>query len=177
MADSMLINGLSHSSDLMRKKVSSISFFRFLPSAKARTPSASQYEASTGMPSRMCSAATPFMMAWSRVSSCQVPCPGVMTNELPPSRAMPAWKDARVRKDGLKKINPRILPASACGCGLTCSDCASARSERVAAQPRHAGLERCQGAQGRIEENQSEDLARERVRLRLDLQRLRQRPI
>jgi hypothetical protein len=40
------------------------SLSRFLPSANARTPSASQYEASAGMPSRMCSAAAPFMMAF-----------------------------------------------------------------------------------------------------------------
>ena len=65
-------------------------------------------------------------MAFSRVSSCQVPCPGVMTNE-------------------------------------------------SAAEPRHAGLKGGQGAQRRIEEHQPEDLAGERVRLRLVLQRLRER--
>ena len=30
---------------------------------------------------------------------------------------MPAWKDARVRKEGLKNTKPRILPASARGSG------------------------------------------------------------
>ncbi len=34
-----------------------------------------------------------------RVSSCQVPWPGVITKELPPRRAMPAWKEASVRSD------------------------------------------------------------------------------
>ena len=66
------------------------------------------------------------MMALGRVSSCQVPWPGVITKEEPPRRAMPAWKDARVRSDGLKNTKP-------------------------------------------------EDLARERLRLRLVLQRLRER--
>jgi hypothetical protein len=52
-------------------------------------PSASQYEASTGMPSRTCSAAAPVMVMPGRISSCQVLCPGVITKELPPRRAMP----------------------------------------------------------------------------------------
>ncbi len=47
--------------------------------------------------------------------------------------------------------------------------------EGGAAEPRHAGLEGGQGAQRRIEEHQSQDLAGERLRLRLVLQRLRQR--
>ena len=101
-------------------------WLRFLPSAKARTPSASQYDASTGMPSRMCSAAAPV-------------------------------------HDG---IEPRLqLPRSL----------ARRDDEGGAAEARHSGLERGQGAQRRIEEHQPEDLARERARLRLVLQRLRER--
>jgi hypothetical protein len=50
MADSRLMSGLSHNPSIMRNSVSSRSLRRFLPSAKARTPRASQYEASAGMP-------------------------------------------------------------------------------------------------------------------------------
>ena len=57
------------------------------------------------------------MTAFNRVSSCQVPWPGVMTKESPPSRDIPTWKDASVRKEGLKNTKPKILPTSACGCG------------------------------------------------------------
>ena len=70
------------------------------------------------MPSRTCSAAAPFMIAPMRVSSCQVPCPGVITNEVPPSRAMPDWNDASVRSDGLKNTSPRILPDERLRLGL-----------------------------------------------------------
>ena len=66
--------------------------------------------ASTGIASRTCSAAAPSMTTPSRVSSCQVPCPGEITNELPPSRAIAAWKEASVRSDGLKKRSASILP-------------------------------------------------------------------
>ena len=54
---------------------------------------------------------------------------------------------------------------------------ALARASRrtPAAEPHHAGLERRERAQRRIQEQQTEDLARERVRFRLLLQALRER--
>ena len=61
------------------------------------------------MPSRMCSAAAPSITAPARVSSCQLPWPGLITNELPPRRAMPAWKEASVRSEGLKNSRPEDL--------------------------------------------------------------------
>ena len=89
---------------------SAMSAARSLPSANERMPSASQYEASTGIASRTCSAAPPFMTAPSRVSTCHVPWPGVTTNAVPPSRCMPAWNEASVRSDGFRNSSPRILP-------------------------------------------------------------------
>jgi hypothetical protein len=41
----------------------------------------------------------------------------VITNELPPSRCMPTWKEASVRSEGLKNTSPKIFPASARGSG------------------------------------------------------------
>src|SRR5579862_9426827 len=90
------------------------------------------------MPSRMCSAAAPSMTAWGRVSNCQVPWPGVTTNEEPPSRAMAAWKDAKVRSDGLKNTSPRIFPASARRCGAFSSRSASASKSRISARSKSA---------------------------------------
>ena len=49
-----------------------------------------------------------------------------MTNELPPSRDMPAWNEASVRKDGFMNSSPSTLPASAWGRG----DCSSRVRER-----------------------------------------------
>src|SRR6185437_13413983 len=46
--------------------------------------------------------------------------------------------------------------------------------ERAAAEPRHARLEGGERAQRRIEEEESQDLARERVRLRMRLEAARQ---
>ena len=127
MADSMLISGLSHSRGHRHGTcVSARSASRSLPSANARMPSASQYEANTGMPSRTCSAAAPFMTAPARVSSCQVPWPA---------------------RD----------------------------HERVAAEPHHRRLKRRQRPQRRIEEQQSENLACERLRLGPLAQALRER--
>ena len=40
-----------------------------------------------------------------------------MTNELPPSRAMPDCNEASVRSDGFKNSRPSTLPASAWGSG------------------------------------------------------------
>ena len=40
-----------------------------------------------------------------------MPLPGVITNEVPPSRAMPAWNEASVRSEGLKNTSPSIFPA------------------------------------------------------------------
>ena len=58
-------------------------------------------------------------MVLSRVSSCHVPWPGVITKDEPPRRAIPAWNDARVRSDGLKNTKPRILHLLAAEIGQT----------------------------------------------------------
>jgi len=72
-----------------------------------------------------------------RVSSCQVPCPGVMTKESPPSRAMPAWRMPGAQ-GGIEENQSEDLPASACGCGLTCSACASANRSRICSRLKSA---------------------------------------
>src|SRR5690606_12301829 len=84
------------------------------------------------MPSRMCSARSPSITAPVRVSSCQVPAPGVMTNELPPRRAMPAWNEASVRRLGFMNKRPSTLPARACGRGERSRRLASATRSRTA---------------------------------------------
>ena len=64
-----------------------------------------------------------------RVSSCQVPLPGVITNELePPSRAMPAWNEASVRSDGFMNSSPSTLPRQRMRLGLRAPDAAPASS-------------------------------------------------
>ena len=39
------------------------------------------------------------MTAPVRVSSCQLPCPGEITNDEPPSRDIPDWNEASVRSE------------------------------------------------------------------------------
>src|ERR1700722_523610 len=90
------------------------------------------------MPSRTCSAAAPSITAPRRVSRRQLPSPAVITNELPPRRAMAAWKEASVRNDGLKNRRPRIFPASACGWGVDCRDCASFKSASTSSRRKSA---------------------------------------
>src|SRR5665213_404044 len=147
MADSRLISGLSMSADMALNLLSLRSAARSLPSANERMPSASQYEASTGRPSRMCSAAAPSMTAPDRVSNCQVPAPGVITKHEPPSRAMPAWNEDSVRSDGFMNSSPRILPRSACGSGTRSSRCASATSSCTWSREKSArSRKRCMSA-------------------------------
>src|SRR5207237_1427357 len=87
------------------------------------------------MPSRTCSAAAPSITTPGRVSSCQLPRPGLMTKELPPRRAMAAWKEASVRSEGVRNSSARIRPASARGAGGYSRRRAGPRVERRA--PRH----------------------------------------
>ena len=85
----------------------------------------------------------------SRVSICQVPLPGVITNEAPPSRAMPLWNEASVRSDGFMNSSPSTLPANACGSGRASSRRASsskreqlvARKIRQIDEPPHGRLQ------------------------------------
>src|SRR5690606_40399780 len=84
------------------------------------------------MPSRMCSARSPSITTPLRVSSCQVPAPGVMTNELPPSFDMPAWNEASVRRLGFMNSRPSTLPDSACGRGERSRRLARATRSRTA---------------------------------------------
>ena len=88
------------------------------------------------MASLTCSAAAASITTPSRVSSSQVPCPGEITNALPPSRAIPAWKEARVRSEGLKKRSARIFPFNASGSGWRSSRPARASSSATASGAR-----------------------------------------
>src|ERR1700730_10359757 len=54
-----------------------------------------------------------------------------MTKELPPRRAIPAWKEANVRNEGLKNTKPKTLFASARGCGSSCSAWANFSRSRI----------------------------------------------
>src|SRR4051812_48293924 len=51
---------------------------------------------------------------------------------------MAAWKEAKVRSEGLKNSRPRIFPASACGSGRTCSRSASCNSSTTCSRDRSA---------------------------------------
>src|SRR5579875_3057717 len=61
-----------------------------------------------------------------------------MTNEDPPRRAMPAWKEASVRSEGLKNRRPSTLPASACGSGRCSSRRARSSSARISSRSKSA---------------------------------------
>src|SRR4051812_26106647 len=78
------------------------------------------------------------MTAPRRVSSCHVPWPAEITKEDPPRRAIAAWKEASVRRLGLKNSRPRILPANACGSGCFCSRSASVSSSTTCSRERSA---------------------------------------
>ena len=79
-------------------------------------------------------------------------------------------RDALANVLGRRPVHDGVQP------GLELPGSLSGRDdEGVAAQPRHARLERGQGAQRGVEENQPQDLARERPRLRPVLQGLRER--
>src|ERR1043165_3037457 len=134
----MLMTGFETRPVISLNEVSARSAARSMPPAKARMPRASQYWDSTGTPSRTCSAGAPFITAPRRISSCQVPWPAEITNEVPPSRAMAACMEASVRREGLKKSRPRIFPARAWGSGFCARRSANARSSMTCSRGRSA---------------------------------------